>query len=209
MSARGVAPTLVIATGNRGKAAELVTLIREAATLPLLRAKTLADYAAVPEVVEDGDSYEANAAKKARVVAAALGAPALADDSGLEGDALGGRPGLHSARYPAPGATSREQVAALLGELAGVPPERRGARFVCALALALPDGREVAARGVVEGTIAEAPRGEGGFGYDPIFVPHGEARTYAEMSAAEKARTSHRAAAARAIAPALKRLLGA
>lgn len=202
------APALVLATTNRAKAAELARLLAEAAGLPALRVKSLADFPPLPEVIEDSDTYEANAGKKARAVAAALGLPALADDSGLEVDALGGRPGLQSARYLGPGASPRDQVAGLLRELAGVPPPRRTARFVCALVLALPDGREVAARGVVEGTIAEAPRGEGGFGYDPIFVPRGETRTYAEMPAEEKARTSHRAAAARALAPALGRLIG-
>ncbi len=200
-------PALVLATGNRGKAAELARLLAEAAGLLAAGVRSLADFPPLAEIVEDGDTYEANAAKKARAVAAALGLPALADDSGLEVDALGGRPGLHSARYLGPGAPPVAQVAGLLRELAGVPPARRTARFVCALVLALPDGREAAARGVVEGTIAEAPRGEGGFGYDPIFVPRGDTRTYAEMPAEEKARTSHRAAAARAIAPALRRLL--
>jgi XTP/dITP diphosphohydrolase len=199
---------LVVATGNRGKAAELAALLAGAG-LPSLRVTTLADHPPLPPVVEDGDSYEANALKKARAAAAGLRLPALADDSGLEVDALGGRPGLHSARYLGPGASPAGQVAGLLRELAGVPPERRTARFVAALAVALPDGREATARGIVEGTIAAAPRGTGGFGYDPIFVPRGGRRTYAEMPAAEKARTSHRAAAARAIAPALARLLGA
>jgi XTP/dITP diphosphohydrolase len=199
---------LVVATGNRGKAAELAALLAEAG-LASLRVTTLADHPPLPPVVEDGDSYEANALKKARAAAAGLGLPALADDSGLEVDALGGRPGLHSARYLGPGTSPAEQVAGLLRELAGVPPERRAARFVAVLAAALPDGRETTARGVFEGTIAPAPRGTGGFGYDPVFVPRGERRTYAEMPAAEKARTSHRAAAARALAPALARLLAA
>jgi XTP/dITP diphosphohydrolase len=199
---------VVLATRNRGKAAELAALLAEAG-LRDLRVTTLADHPTLPDVVEDGETYEANALKKARAVAAALGLPALADDSGLEVDALGGRPGLHSARYLGPGATPAEQVAGILRELAPAAGDRRGARFVAVLAVALPDGREASARGVVEGTVGPAPRGEGGFGYDPIFVPHGETRTYAEMPAAEKSRTSHRAAAARALAPALARLLGA
>ena len=199
---------LVVATRNRGKAAELVALLAEAGAPRDLVVETLQDHPDLPDVVEDGDSYEANARKKAHAVAHALGLPALADDSGLEVDALGGRPGLHSARYLGPGATPADQVAGLLRELAAKPGVPRTARFVAALVLALPDGREAAARGVVEGTIAEAPRGTGGFGYDPIFVPRGERRTYAEMSPEEKARTSHRAEAARRLAPEMSRLLG-
>lgn len=198
---------LVIATANRGKAAELAALLAEAGGPSDLEVTTLEDHPAVPEVVEDGDSYEANASKKARTVARALGLPALADDSGLEVDALGGRPGLHSARYLGPGATPAEQVAGLLAEIAARPGAPRTARFVAVLVLALPDGREVTARGVVEGSIAEAPRGSGGFGYDPVFVPRRERRTYAEMAPEEKARSSHRAAAARRLAPELARLL--
>jgi XTP/dITP diphosphohydrolase len=204
--AASAGPALVVATRNRGKAAELAALLAEAG-LGGVAVTTLADYPPVPEVIEDGDTYEANAVKKARTVSAALGLPALADDSGLEVDALGGRPGLHSARYLG-GAAPAEQVAGLLRELSGAPAARRTARFVAALAVALPDGREAVARGVVEGAIAEAPRGAGGFGYDPVFIPGGETRSYAEMRPEEKAGTSHRAAAVRALAPALARLLG-
>ncbi len=199
---------LLIATGNRGKAAELAVLLAEAGGPRDLVVTTLADHPTLPEVVEDGDTYEANAAQKARAAARALGLPALADDSGLEVDALGGRPGVHSARYLGPGAAPAEQVGGLLRELAAIPGAARTARFVAVLVLALPDGREASARGVVEGTIAEAPRGVRGFGYDPVFVPRGEGRTYAEMTPEEKARSSHRAAAARRLAPDLARLLG-
>ena len=197
---------LVIATRNRGKALELAALL-EAYGASHLAVTTLADHPPVPEVTEDGNTYEANALEKARAVASALGLPALADDSGLEVDALDGRPGLRSARYLG-GAPAAEQVRGILREMADVPDLARTARFVAALAVALPDGPEASARGTVEGTIARAARGEGGFGYDPIFVPRGDGRTYAEMRPEEKARTSHRAAAARALAPALTRLLG-
>jgi XTP/dITP diphosphohydrolase len=147
---------------------------------------------AMPE--ETGRTYEENALVKARALARATGEPALGDDSGIEVDALGGRPGIHSARY-AP--TDRERIARLLAEIAGVPRERRGARFRCVLALVFPGGRELSAEGVCEGEIATAPRGSGGFGYDPVFLIPALGRTVAELIPDEKARVSHRAAAAR------------
>lgn len=157
---------------------------------------------------EDGPDYRSNAAIKARTVAGRLGAPALGDDSGFEIAALGGWPGPRSARWLGPAASDQDRLEALLGRLAGLPEDRREASFVCALALAEPlDGggatlvAEVERR--VEGSFLVLPRGRGGFGYDPVFVPAGGRRTTAEMAPAEKDRVSHRGAAARALLAAL------
>ena len=165
--------------------------------------------------VEDGLTFETNALIKARFAARATGLPALADDSGLEVDALGGRPGVHTRRYAGPEAGDAENNAKLLVELAGVPPERRTARYVCVLALAQPDadrrsrgGLEIVTRrGTTRGRIALTPKGTGGFGYDPIFEPAREppgGRTFGQYSAAEKHQISHRARAARRMAKVLQ-----
>ncbi|HEV2006440.1 MAG TPA: non-canonical purine NTP pyrophosphatase [Candidatus Limnocylindrales bacterium] len=167
------------------------------------------------EPVEDGLTFETNARIKARFAARATGLPALADDSGLEVDALGGRPGVRTRRYAGPNATDEENNVRLLGELEGLPPAQRAARYVCVLALATPDPaapgglRMVVRRGTTRGRIAEAPRGSAGFGYDPIFEPQAEpagGRTFGQYSAAEKHRISHRARAARRMAPVLRGL---
>jgi XTP/dITP diphosphohydrolase len=200
---------VVVATRNRGKVVELLRLWPD---VPRLELCTLAEVAAVPEVVEDGATFEANAIKKARQTAAVLGLPVLADDSGLEVDALDGAPGVWSARFAREGATDRENNDELLRRLAGTPDDRRGARYRCVLAFADPEGAlgaEVAtAEGSCEGRIIRVPRGEGGFGYDPLFVPVGEQRTMAELSADEKDAISHRARAARALSPLLERYFG-
>jgi XTP/dITP diphosphohydrolase len=157
-----------------------------------------------PDVEETGSTLEANARIKARALADALALPAVADDTGLEVDALGGAPGVRSARYAGEHATYAENVAALLAALADVPTSRRRARFVTVALARWPDGREVVARGEVEGTILAAPRGAGGFGYDPVFAPlDAGGRTFAEMSADEKHACSHRGRAVRALAAAL------
>jgi XTP/dITP diphosphohydrolase len=158
--------------------------------------RSLAD---VPPLVlpeETGATYEANATLKARAVAAAAGLPALADDSGLEVDALDGAPGVRSARY---GASDGERIGRLLAALAGRRGKERAARFRCVVSLAWPDGRVVSAEGACEGTITEAPEGQGGFGYDPVFHATELGRTFAAASSAEKARVSHRARAMRAL----------
>lgn len=152
------------------------------------------------DVEETGATFAENAALKARAGAAAFGRPCLADDSGLAVAALGGRPGVRSARY-AP--TDPERVARLLAELEGVPEAERGAAFVCALALAWPDGRLLATEGRCEGRIALGPEGEGGFGYDPVFVPAGHARSFGALTAMEKHALSHRGRAVAALAQAL------
>lgn len=195
---------LVVATGNAGKVRELRALL---AGLPV-ELRSLRDHPGAPEAVEDGDTFLANARLKARAVAGHTGLPALADDSGLEVDALDGRPGVRSARFAADasaGSGDAANVDLLLARLLGVPAERRTARFRCALVVALPDGREISAEGACEGTIAERPRGHGGFGYDPVFLCG--ARTFAEMPGAEKAAVSHRAVAMAALRPRLVEFL--
>jgi XTP/dITP diphosphohydrolase len=200
------APLLVVATGNAGKLRELSALL---ADLPLRLAGL--DAFSPLALPEEGDDYEANAAAKALAAARALGHPALADDSGLEVDGLGGAPGPRSARYGGPDLDDAGRVALLLRALAERPAAARSARFVCVAAVALPDGSVRSARGECAGRIVEAPRGAGGFGYDPVFAAegegHGDGRTVAELSAGEKARISHRGRALRALRPALRELL--
>lgn len=157
-----------------------------------------------PEGEEPHDAYLPNALEKARAVASALGVPALADDSGLEVDALGGAPGARSARYAGEGASDAQNRRQLLGALKGVPGPGRSGRFRCVAAVAWPDGREVHAEGVCEGTLGMRERGEGGFGYDPLFVPEGWDRTMAELEPSEKHRISHRGRALRALRAALR-----
>lgn len=181
--------TLVFATGNPGKVKELEALLGAG-----WQVKTAKDFPHLPEVLEDADTFEGNAEKKARAFAEATGLTALADDSGLVVDALGGRPGVHSARY-AP--TESERIDKLLAELAQVPDERRTARFVCVLALVTPAGVRFT-RGACEGVIGHERRGANGFGYDPVFVlPSGQ--TMAELSRDEKSAVSHRGHAFRAM----------
>jgi len=186
----------VVATFNRDKAAELQALL----ALPGVELVTLADRPGATAPEETGATLLENARLKARAAAALTGLPAIADDTGLEVDALGGAPGIHAARYSGPGATYAANVAKLLRELEGVPPGLRTARFRTACVAAWPDGREVHADGVLEGQITAAPRGSNGFGYDPVFVPAGESRTLAELTDAEKNAISHRAHAVRTLA---------
>ncbi len=157
------------------------------------------DPAAFPEVDEPHDSYFENAFVKARAVASALRLPAIADDSGIEVDALGGAPGPRSARYAGDGSNDAANLRMMIRAVAGVPSAGRTARYRCVAAVAWPDGRETHAEGVCEGTLAGKPRGERGFGYDPIFVPAGWDRTMAELTDQEKDRISHRGRALRAL----------
>ena len=196
----------MFATRNRGKLVEVIEL------LPGITVLSIDDAArqlgrTIPEVVEDADSFAGNAAKKAREVSAATGLPALADDSGLEVDALGGAPGVYSARYAGEPHDDGNNNAKLLAALAGVPPERRTARFRAALALADVAGplgpRVIAADGTCEGVILDAPRGTGGFGYDPLFFAPELGQTFAEAGIGTKSELSHRARAMRAIKPQL------
>jgi XTP/dITP diphosphohydrolase len=196
-------PRVVLATANPGKLREVRALLG-AAGLEVVGLDAIGPVA----LPEEGDDYEANALAKARAAARASGLPALGDDSGLEVEALDGAPGPRSARYGGPGLDDAGRTRALLAALAGVPPERRGARFVCVAALALPGGEVATARGECAGRIAEAPRGSAGFGYDPVFEPTPGGPTMAELPPAEKERISHRGRAFRALAPALRARLG-
>jgi XTP/dITP diphosphohydrolase len=184
-------PKLVLATLNPGKAREFTLLLGDVPFEVVL----LAAFPGARLPAEGESSYAANALDKARAAAAITGAVALADDSGLEVDALGGAPGVGSARYGGPGATDADRCALLIRALNGVPAEARGARFRCVIALADPGGHERVVEGVVEGKIALAPRGTGGFGYDPLFVYPPLGQTFAELPAEVKNRVSHRARA--------------
>lgn len=194
---------VVLATGNAGKLREVRALLGS----PGLEIVGLDAIGGV-DLPDEGDDYEANAVAKARTAARASGLPALGDDSGLEVDALGGAPGPRSARFGGAGLDDAGRTRALLAALAGVPAERRGARFVCVAALAMPDGEVVTARGECPGRIAAASRGEAGFGYDPVFEIDPGGPTMAELPAAEKQRISHRGRAFRALEPALRARLG-
>ncbi|MBF0311017.1 MAG: XTP/dITP diphosphatase [Magnetococcales bacterium] len=194
---------IVLATRNRKKVEEL----QRAALGRSLELVTLDAYPDCPDVVEDGQTFRENAIKKAVAVARFTGCAALADDSGLEVEALAGRPGVHSARYARVGATDSENVARLLEELAGVEESARQARFVCVLAMAGPDGRVEIFEGTVSGRIGYTVTGTNGFGYDPVFFPEGEKRTFAEMEGREKDAMSHRGRALASWVAALDRWL--
>ncbi len=190
---------IVIASANRAKAGELAEILNAAA----LGIEVLPRPSEVPEVVEDAPDFAGNARLKAHALRDATGEWALADDSGLEVDALDGRPGVHSARYAGERATDADNVARLLEQLevlGAVAPAQRTARFRCVVILAGPSGQEFVAEGVVEGRIIDRPTGDGGFGYDPVFVPvDGDGRTFALMSSEEKHAVSHRGRALRAL----------
>ncbi len=183
---------IVLATKNRKKIREIKKIISFLETPA--RIFTLDDFPAVEDVVEDGNTFEANAVKKAVQISRSTGMTAVADDSGLEVDALGGAPGVFSARYAGENADDRANLEKLLREMKDVPSGRRGARFVCCIAIA-SDEKSRTFMGYVEGTIGTEPRGENGFGYDPVFFPKGHDRTFAEMSDTEKNAMSHRARA--------------
>jgi XTP/dITP diphosphohydrolase len=204
-------PRLVVATRSAHKLAELRTLL----DVPGTELLSLDDLGVEGDVDETGATFEANAALKARHAARTTGLPALADDSGLEVDALNGGPGVRTRRYAGEVATDEQNNAKLLRVLDGLSPDRRGARYVCVLALALPAERGprggqplTIVRGTCRGRIARAPRGTGGFGYDPIFEPSSEppgGRTLGEWSQEAKNAISHRGAAARRMTPILRR----
>jgi XTP/dITP diphosphohydrolase len=186
---------LILATGNKHKLREMREL------LPELDLEGLPEGVVLPP--EDGDSYASIALEKARAAHAATGEAAIGDDSGIGAEALDGRPGIHSARYGGEGATDRENLEKLLGDVAAAGGSRR-AHYACALALVEADGSEHVFEARCEGRLIEAPRGEGGFGYDPAFVPDAtgaeDARTMSELSQAEKNEISHRGLAARRLA---------
>ncbi len=185
-----------LATSNRHKADELERLLAERG-LERVSVRTAADAGGMPWVDEDSNTFEGNARLKARAFKQRAGDRAwvLADDSGLEVDALGGAPGVYSARYAGAEATDAENNARLLGALEGKPVCDRSARFRCCLVLIAPDGTEESFEGVCEGRIAMEPSGKHGFGYDPVFVPAGYARSFGELGESVKSRISHRARA--------------
>jgi XTP/dITP diphosphohydrolase len=182
---------LVLATRNRHKGLELAALLGDLG----ITIRTLDEFPDAPDVVEDGDTCEANAIKKARAIAEFTGLPAVADDTGLEVDALGGRPGVYAARYAGEDATYEDNCRKLLRELAGVPRERRTARFLTVAAIALPSDGVRVAQGTLEGVIAEEASGTLGFGYDPVFLIPELGKTLAQLSADQKNIISHRAKA--------------
>lgn len=179
---------IVIASRNKKKIEELREILK-GLNVELL---SIDDFPDLDEIVEDGETFEENALKKARYVCQRTGFPALADDSGLEVEALGGRPGVRSARYAGEGATDEENVRKLLDELKGVKGKSGNARFVCCIALVFPSGEERVFWGYVNGKIINEPRGNKGFGYDPVFIPEGYEQTFAEMSPELKNSLSHR-----------------
>jgi len=193
---------LVVATRNKDKVREIKELLSDLK----VRVLTYEDFPNFPSVVEDGKSLKENALKKARAIAKFTGKLTLADDSGLEVEALGAAPGVFSSRFAGENATYEDNNQKLLSLLKGVPPEKRGAAFRCVIAIIDPEGREVVVEGVCRGRITEKPRGKGGFGYDPVFEPEGSERTFAQMSLEEKNRISHRAKALKKAKEVLRKL---
>jgi len=203
--ANGAAPRLVLATANPHKVIELSRIL--AAERVEVELASLGDFSGAPDVAETGATFADNSLLKARAAAAYTGLPSVADDSGLCCDALGGLPGVLSARWSGAHGDNASNMRLLLDQLSDVPDERRGAQFRCVAALVLPSGREQLSEGTLRGRLIREPRGSNGFGYDPIFVPAGEERTTAEMPAAEKDAISHRGRALRGLAPAISALV--
>ncbi len=200
-----MAPRVVLATRNRGKLEELHRIL-EAAGLDI-ELVSPDEFPDLPDIPETEDSFAGNALLKAREIARLTNLPAIADDSGLAIDALNGMPGILSARWSGGHGDDVANVNLVLAQLNDIPDSRRGGAFHCAAAIALPDGTERVVEGTVEGVIIREPRGTGGFGYDPIFVPVGGDRTLAEIPAAEKDAISHRGRALEALAPVVAELL--
>ena len=195
---------IVLATRNKKKVKELKRMFSGYSIV----FQTMDAFPGCPEVKEDGRTFRQNAVKKAVAVARHTGCLALADDSGLAVDVLEGAPGVFSARYAGKDATDGDNVKKLLKNLRGIDdPDRRTARFVCCIALALPDGRSKTFTGYVNGAIGKRPKGHNGFGYDPIFYPEGDERTFAEMQDTEKDDMSHRGRAMKKLYAYLKKML--
>lgn len=195
---------IVLATRNRKKVEELMRMFAGYSIV----FQTVDAFPGCPEVIEDGRTFRQNAVKKAVAIARYTGCLALADDSGLEVDALDGAPGVYSARYAGKDASDGDNVKKLLKNMMGIDdPVSRTARFVCCIALALPDGRSKTFTGHVKGTIGKRPKGYNGFGYDPVFYPQGHERTFAEMEDTEKDDMSHRGRAMKKLYAYLKEML--
>lgn len=202
-------PLLVLATHNQGKLAELRAMV--GAALPHIDGDTAvvdAGTLGLPDVVEDGLSFQHNALLKARAAAAASGLPVVADDSGLSVDVLGGAPGIFSARWAGKHGDDRANMELLLAQLADIAHEHRAAAFVCAAALVTPDGYEHVEHGVLKGTLLSTPVGDQGFGYDPVMQPEGMTVSCAQLSAKQKNAISHRAQAMKALLPHIVKVLG-
>ncbi|MEV4925970.1 RdgB/HAM1 family non-canonical purine NTP pyrophosphatase [Streptomyces roseoverticillatus] len=197
---------LILATRNANKVTELRAIL-EAAGLGVELVGADA-YPGIPDVKETGVTFAENALLKAHALARATGFPAVADDSGLCVDVLGGAPGIFSARWAGAHGNDKANLDLLLAQLGDIADEHRGAHFACAAALALPDGTERVVEGRLEGTLRHEPAGGGGFGYDPVLQPLGETRTCAELTADEKNAISHRGKAFRALVPVVRELLG-
>jgi XTP/dITP diphosphohydrolase len=202
----GSSPRLVLATANPHKLIELTRILQ--AGRVEVELTSLSDFPGAPDVAETGATFAENALLKARAVAKFTGLPAVADDSGLCADALNGMPGVLSARWSGRHGDDDANLRLVLAQLTDVPDDRRGAQFACAAALALPGGREHVSEGIVKGSLIREPRGQNGFGYDPIFVPESAIITTAEMSSADKDKVSHRGKALRGLAPVIAALLG-
>jgi len=193
--------TLVIATTNPGKTVEIRDMLQ---SFPV-NIKNLADFGPIPPVVEDGETFDENAYKKASFVSKILGLPALADDSGLVVDALGGAPGVYSARYAGENATDDQRYTKLLSEMKGMA--NRKAAFECVLSIAVPLGPALTYEATCEGLIAEAPAGEGGFGYDPVFYYPPLEKTFGQLTLEEKSRVSHRGKALQELSQEFEKVL--
>ncbi len=197
-------PKLVLATRNPDKLVELDRILK--ASEVRVQLVTLDEFPDAPDVAETGATFAENALLKAVAIAGFTGLPAVADDSGISVDALNGMPGVLSARWSGRHGNDAANLWLLLDQVADVPDERRGAHFACAAALVLPSGETSVSEGTMTGRIIREPRGTNGFGYDPVFVPDGETRTTAEMSAPEKDAISHRGRAFRGLVPEIARL---
>lgn len=195
---------IVFATSNEGKMREIREILKDLG----MEILSMKDAAVEADIVEDGDSFEANAVIKAKAVWEETGGIVLADDSGLEVDCLGGEPGIYSARYMGENTSYEIKNWNLIHRLNGVEEEKRTARFVCVIAAVLPDGRTLTARGTMEGLIAHKPAGDGGFGYDPILMLPEYGKTSAEITMEEKNKISHRGKALKAMKERLKEEIG-
>ena len=198
---------IVIATKNAGKISEIQSIINNSDLKNMVETETLLSYPDIPEIVEDGNTFSENASKKALTVARFTGHIAVADDSGLEVDALGGAPGVYSARFSGEGATDPDNIKKLLELLKDTPSGKRGARFVCVIAIATPSGDVRLAEGDCAGFIAEEGRGTSGFGYDPVFVVTEYGKTFAELGTEIKNKISHRAVALGRISNILEKII--
>jgi len=194
---------IILATNNENKVVEISAILGAFG----ITVEGAASAGGMPDVEENGETFVENALAKARAGARYFGEPALADDSGLEVPALDGRPGVYSARYAGPDCSYADNNRKLLSEMAGLAGDKRRGRFVCSVALVFPDGQEYVVEGELFGTITTEPRGSGGFGYDPVFLPDGHVRTLAEMSAEEKNDISHRRRAFEKMAGVIRNLV--